>query len=80
MELIIHRTEINDMRRNLYMKRQETNKIIIPKGKFCASTYCRDCFHLNFKDVTKDGEAAWCEIKRTYRCFDKDYNCSDWNK
>lgn len=55
-------------------------KIRLPKGKFGAMHYCGECYHLDRSDVSKDGTAAYCKLHRTYRCFDKDYGCSDWNK
>ena len=55
-------------------------KVVIPRGKFCTMYYCGDCRHLDRSDISKDGEAAYCTLRRTYRCFDKDYGCSDWSK
>lgn len=55
-------------------------EIKIPEGKFSTMYYCGECRHLDRSDVTKDGEAAYCKLHRTYRCFDKDYGCSDWEK
>jgi hypothetical protein len=62
----------------IYMKKKP--EIKLPKGKFSTMYYCGDCRHLDRRDVTKDGEAAYCKLHRTYRCFDKDYGCSDWER
>ena len=61
-------------------KKEEVKKAVLPCGKFCAMYYCGECRHLDRSDVTKDREAAYCRLHRTYRCFDKDYGCSDWEK
>ena len=61
-------------------RRTNMKKIKLPKKKLCAMYYCGDCRHLDRSDVSKDGEAAYCKLKRTYRCFDKDYGCSDWER
>lgn len=55
-------------------------KVILPEGKLSTMYYCRDCRHLDRRDVTKDGEAAWCDKTGHYRCFDKDYGCSYWER
>jgi len=62
----------------IFMKKKI--KVKLPKGKFSTMYYCGDCRHLDRRDVTKDGTAAYCKLHRTYRCFDKDYGCSDWKR
>lgn len=64
----------------MYNQKESKVKVVIPEGKFCAMEYCGDCRHLDRSDITKDGEAAYCRLHRTYRCFDKDYGCSDWER
>lgn len=59
---------------------KKKREIKLPKGKFSTTYYCCDCCHLDRRDVTKDGEAAYCKLHRTYRCLDKDYGCSDWKR
>ena len=68
------------MNGGFFMKKEKNEKIVIPFGKFCTMYYCGDCRYLDRSDITKDREAAYCTLKRTYRCFDKDYGCSDWSK
>ena len=62
------------------MNNETKEKIVIPCGNFSTMYYCRECRHLDHSDISKDGEAAYCTLKRTYRCFDKDYGCSDWSR
>lgn len=57
----------------------KNKNIVIPEGKMCSKTLCRDCFWLDFSQPTKDGEFFWCKRISSYRNPETNTSCSHWN-